>query len=306
MFYSGNSGAQIKAFREKNPTYYWYDPIFNAHTSEHPWYAFFDEKKDLDNGETSSQALAAKTTGDVLIFGAVEWKTKGAESFFARHEIGILHDRLKDGKIKSINHMKKDATKPSQIMATEDKDGNLTWKKGYKEGDSNASGNYDVCESESTECDAPKPNNKDPKPEPEVPASPKPSKGMSLSIAMVTSFSPIGGTSVQVDHQWNFYTTKVGKPVGSCGETDGQAISAESTDKPHVGSDSKTPFPGGVFKLDIEGEACTYMCDETNPGRLFCPQREIECHEDPNKNQEIGSMKCGSNVFFAPSVYCDF
>ncbi|KAF2819103.1 hypothetical protein CC86DRAFT_413177 [Ophiobolus disseminans] len=305
MFYSGNSGAQIEAFRKMNPSYYWYDPIFNAHKNDHPWYSFFDYKKDLDNGETSSQALAVKTTGDVTVFGAVEWKTKGAESFFARHEIGILHDRLKNGKIKSINHMQKDATKPSQVMATEDKDGKLTWKNGFKEGDSNASGNYDVCASGSTKCDAPKPNKKDPKPDSEAPANVKPSKGMSLSVAMITNFSP-HGMSVDVDHLWKFYTTKVGKPVGSCGQTDGKEIPAESTDKPQLGGSSNTPFPGGIFKLNIEGEACTYRCDGTNPGRLFCPQREIACREDSNKNQKLGSMRCGSNQFFAPSVYCDF
>jgi hypothetical protein len=94
-------------------------------TTHGPWYAF-DYKKDLDNGETSSQALTAKTTGDVLVSGAVEWKKKSPVSFFARHEIGTLHDRLKNGRIKSINHMKKDAIEPSQIMATGDKDGKLT------------------------------------------------------------------------------------------------------------------------------------------------------------------------------------
>ncbi|KAI4670767.1 uncharacterized protein J4E88_009860 [Alternaria novae-zelandiae] len=158
MFYSGNSELQIRAFREKNPTYYRHDPIFNAYTYDHPWYLFFDENKDLDNGETSSQALAAKTTGNVLIFGAVEWKTKGLESLFARHEIANLHERLQNGNIKSIVHMQKDATKPSQVMATDDADGKLTWKNSFKEGDSNASGTYDVCASDGTECDVPKPN----------------------------------------------------------------------------------------------------------------------------------------------------
>jgi hypothetical protein len=112
--------------------------------------------------------------------------------------------------------------------------------------------------------------------------------------------------SVDADHQWKFYTIKVGKPVGSCGETDGKAISAESNNKLQVASDGKTPFPGGIFKLNIEDEACTHRCDGTNPGRLFCPQRETTCREDYNKNREVGWMKCGSIQFFAPSVYCDF
>ncbi|KAI4710425.1 hypothetical protein J4E89_004880 [Alternaria sp. Ai002NY15] len=130
-------------------------------------------------------------------------------------------------------------------------------------------------------------------------------KGMALSIAMVTHYSG-HGTSVSVNHEWKFYTTSVGKAVGSCGETDGKEIVADTDETPRPGSDSKAPFPGGIFKLDIEGEACTYKCDGNNPGRLFCPQREIACREDSKKNMEVGAMKCGRDQFFAPSVFCDF
>jgi hypothetical protein len=76
-----------------------------------------------------------------------------------------------------------------------------------------------------------------------------------------------------MDHQWKFYTTKVGKAVCSCGETEGMTTTAESNENFKFGADGKTPFPGGIFKLSIEGEACTYKRDETNAGRLFCPQR---------------------------------
>ncbi|KAI4941985.1 hypothetical protein J4E91_010372 [Alternaria rosae] len=159
-------------------------------------------------------------------------------------------------------------------MATEDADGKLTWENGFKEGNLNASGTYDVCASDGTQCDVPKPNKKDPKPGSgsEAPASSKPSKCMALSIAMVTHYSG-HRTSVSVDHEWKFYTTSVGKAVGSCGETDGKEIIADSDETPRVGSDSKTPFPGGIFKLDIEGE------------------REIACREDSKKNIEVGAMK---------------
>ncbi|KAH6864720.1 hypothetical protein BKA58DRAFT_231244 [Alternaria rosae] len=128
---------------------------------------------------------------------------------------------------------------------------------------------------------------------------------MTLSIAMVTHYSG-HGTSVSVDHEWKFYTTSVGKAVGSCGETDGKEIVADSDETPRVGSDSKTLFPGGIFKLDIAGEACTYECDGNSPRRLFCPQREIACREDSKKNVEVGAMKCGRGQFFAPSVFWDF
>jgi len=232
---------------------------------------------------------------------------EGQDSFFARYEIAILHDRHKNGNIKSIAHMQKDATKPSQAMATEDADGKLTWKNGFKEGDSNASGTYDVCASDGTECDVPQPNRKYPKPgsKPEAPASSKPSKRMAFSIAMITHYYG-HGTSVSFNHEWKFYTTSVGKAVGSCGETDGKEIVADTDETPRASSDSKTPFPGGIFKLDIEGEACTYKCNGNTPGGLFCPLREITCRENSKKNMEVGAMKCGRDQFFAPSVFCDF
>jgi hypothetical protein len=38
MFYSGGAEDQIEAFMEKNPTYLWYNPIFNTNYNK--------EKKD--------------------------------------------------------------------------------------------------------------------------------------------------------------------------------------------------------------------------------------------------------------------
>jgi hypothetical protein len=136
----------------------------------------------------------------------------------------------------------------------------------------------------------------------------KPSGDMSLSIAMVTSVY-VGGFSATVDNQWKFYTTKVGKAVGSCGETEGQSITAESNDKPAGGSDAdpdSPPWPAGIFSLNIEGEACVYRCDGTSPGRLFCPKKEITCREDSMRSKADGVLKCGSYQFFHPVVYCDF
>jgi hypothetical protein len=132
-----------------------------------------------------------------------------------------------------------------------------------------------------------------------------PSKGWSLSIALVSSVSPhLGGADT--DHVWRFYTTKVGKAVGSCGETEGQAIGAESNDKPINPDIYNPPWVGGTYKLNIEGEACEYKCDGTNPGRLYCPKKEITRKEDSLKAKKEGSLKCGNAQFFHPVVYCDF
>jgi hypothetical protein len=306
IFYSGWSEDQVTAFLAKNPSYYWYSSIFNAYTPDHPWYQFFDEERDLDNGESSSQALASLASGQVLVFGAIEHKTEGASSFFTQKEIGLLQAGIRSGRITSINHMVKGATSASQVMATEDADGKFTWKDGHKDGDKNASRKYGVCTEGGTDCDAPQPNPKKPKPE-STPES-KPSKGMSLSIAMWTGVSP-HGTSASTENDWKFYTTKVGQAVGSCGETQGQAIEVKSDDKPAGGSNAdpkNPPWPAGIFGLSIEGEACQYKCDGQGAGRLFCPKKEIACREDSMKSKAEGTLKCGSNQFHHAVVYCDF
>lgn len=193
-------------------------------------------------------------------------------------------------------------------MANDDGAGNFKWKKGYKKGDKSASGDYGNCAGSAkralAECDAPKLN---PKRKPESIEELKPSKGMALSIAMVTNVAPRHGVS---DSQLKFYTTKVGQAFGSCGETEGEEIPHDSTYKP-VGdgrgpSTMNPPWPGGIFKLNIEGEACEYKCDGTNAGRLFCPKKEIACHEDSLKSKEEGMLRCNGYRLSHAVVYCDF
>ncbi|KAH7080719.1 hypothetical protein FB567DRAFT_448489 [Paraphoma chrysanthemicola] len=141
-----------------------------------------------------------------------------------------------------------------------------------------------------------------------APSSVKPSKGKSLSIAAVSQVNS-HGTSASSDIAWTFYTTSVGKAVGSCGETDGEKISplgGTSVSLPSSMDIANLPWPAGEFKLDIEGAACEYKCDGTNPGRLFCPDREIACNEDSAKARKEGVLQCGSRVRFHAAVYCDF
>lgn len=138
--------------------------------------------------------------------------------------------------------------------------------------------------------------------------SSKPSKGKSLSIAMTSIVNSHSG-SATIDYSWNFYTTSVGKAVGSCGETDGKKIEPQGpTDYklPSGTNMDKAPWPAGDFKLNIEDQDCYYKCDGTNPGRLFCPSRQIECKKDDAKEKADGVKKCGSRVNFRAVVYCDF
>jgi hypothetical protein len=143
---------------------------------------------------------------------------------------------------------------------------------------------------------------------PSTPSSPKPSKGKSLSIAMI-SLANSHGTSATIDSSWAFYTTSVGKAVGSCGETDGEKLTPQggtSTTLPSSADVKNPPWPAGEYKLNIEGEACEYKCDGTNPGRLFCPNKQIPCREDAAKRKAEGTLECGSRVKFHAVVYCDF
>jgi hypothetical protein len=143
------------------------------------------------------------------------------------------------------------------------------------------------------------------------PSALTPKPGKSLSIAMVSSVNSHAGFAI-VDSNWNFYTTTVGKAVGSCGETEGEKLIPEegSTDvklPPDVaGNTDNPPWPWGSFKLKVEGEECEYKNDSTNPGRLFCPKREISCVEDNMKSKKEGSLRCSSGVFFHAVIYCDF
>ncbi|KAF2259767.1 hypothetical protein CC78DRAFT_585532 [Lojkania enalia] len=100
--------------------------------------------------------------------------------------------------------------------------------------------------------------------------------------------------------------------VKSCGETEGEKLTPEegSADVellPDVAGNTKNlPWPGGSFKLNIEGDEYEDKSDSTNPGRLFCPKKEISCAEDSVKSKKVRSLKCGDRVFFHAVVYCDF
>ncbi|PVH92050.1 hypothetical protein DM02DRAFT_701765 [Periconia macrospinosa] len=142
------------------------------------------------------------------------------------------------------------------------------------------------------------------------PPSPLPKPGNSLSIAMVSTVNAHSGGAT-VDSTWNFFTTPVGKAVGSCGETEGEKLIPEegsTNDKlpsDVAGKTDNPPWPTGSFKLKIEGQECEYKNDGSNPGRLFCPKKEISCQEDSMKSKKEGSLRCGQGFFHAV-VYCDF
>lgn len=154
LLYTGGSEDQVKAFQAHNKGYYYYDDLFNTHGDRnHPWYKAFDENTQEDDAEASSRAIAAAATKQISVFGAIEYKTAGASSFYTTEEVKVLQDGVNSGRIAHITHMAKGATSTTQVMAEEDGHGKFTWKNGHKEGDKNASGAYGNCKR--TGCDKP-------------------------------------------------------------------------------------------------------------------------------------------------------
>jgi hypothetical protein len=95
-----------------------------------------------------------------LVFGAAEYKTEGAKSFYTTQEVPELQSAVNAGTISAISHMAKGATNPSQVMAKEDGHGKFTWQSGFREGTKNASGSSGVCKRVGGACDVPKPTHK--------------------------------------------------------------------------------------------------------------------------------------------------
>lgn len=66
-------------------------------------------------------------------------------------------------------------------------------------------------------------------------------------------------------------------------------------------------WPGGSFKLDVEGVKCEYKSDGSNAGNLYCPGRTIGYKEDALKGTDQGLLQYGnSREKFHPAVFCDF
>lgn len=138
--YSGGSKDQVENFQKNNPGYYYYEDFFDGDTSAHFYTAFPLSDDRLDDGEASSEAISKVATKQITVFGAVEYQTEeGKSSFYTNFEAPSNIEGVKSGRLESINHMVKDATDPSQILAKEDGEGVITYQPGYEEGTPNAS-----------------------------------------------------------------------------------------------------------------------------------------------------------------------
>ncbi|KAI8939288.1 hypothetical protein NX059_005114 [Plenodomus lindquistii] len=62
---------------------------------------------------------------------------------------------------------------------------------------------------------------------------------------------------------------------------------------PWSDDDEFDPRPTGVWKLDLNGEACTYKNSGKNFGRLFCGSENFACNADPLSDAiDLGEYKC--------------
>ncbi|KAJ8118877.1 hypothetical protein OPT61_g212 [Boeremia exigua] len=136
-----------------------------------------------------------------------------------------------------------------------------------------------------------------------------PTTGRALSIAMITQINSHSG-GMSSNNEWHFYGTSAGHAVGCDWDSDQvQSINSQGPSDIKLPSSidpRNPPWPGGEYKLTIDGAECIYKCDGLNPGRLFCPTKEIACRENPQKSGSEGLLKCNSYTFFHPVVYCDF
>jgi hypothetical protein len=154
LLYTGGSEPQAANFQTLNAGYYKYSDFYDATVSEH----FLEQWPEVDgcfrpeDAEAASVAIATVAAGEVLVFGGVEYQTKGPNSFFTTKEVPVLKDNINSGQLNKITHMVRDATKPEDVLATEDAAGTITFAEGHSNTETNASGTFGDC---STTLDPP-------------------------------------------------------------------------------------------------------------------------------------------------------
>ncbi len=117
------------------------------------------------------------------------------------------------------------------------------------------------------------------------------------------------GMSADVDNRWRFFTTQAGQAVGCDQDSElVNEITPQGPNDPKLPSNvdlANVPWPVGDFMLRIGRQDCHYRNNGQEPGRLFCPDREISCTEDSAKSRS--SDKCADGyTFWHAVVYCDF
>lgn len=244
--------------------------------------------------------MAKLATGDVLVFGGVEWKQEvGETSVFRNFEAPELKTGLMDGRVKFINHMTKDATDKSQVLATDDGDLGtpISWKAGHSEGETNRT----PCTSSKRglfarhfpdECEAPQ----------QDPSLPSP-KGEPKSLQIISSLTLCEAPSCD-SYSWKFMEGKPGIAVDWCGK-------GVRSDVMLDGSSYDDIFPSGEWSMRFAGyaEDCQYQGlgkkrPDGDVGWLHCPERPaIKCVESSEYKSGNGERN-GCNAISV--AHCDW
>lgn len=163
ILYTAGSENQAVNFVQTNADYFYYGDFFDAFKSAH-YLTQWPAKEDSqgrgvcyrpDDADAASVAIARAARTEIRVFGGVEYLTKGQTSWFATKEVPELRTNIENKLLNKITHMQNGATKPDEVLATEDADMNIS----YLDGQSgpNASGTFGDCSSttEAPTCDSP-------------------------------------------------------------------------------------------------------------------------------------------------------
>jgi hypothetical protein len=138
-----------------------------------------------------------------------------------------------------------------------------------------------------------------------VPPPPPPKKTKALSVILQNYIDEITN-----ENTWLFFATDPGVSALCRNEKDAVAKfpaggGASMIDNP--------PWPGGTFKVTIDGMKCEYKNDGSNPGALWCDGRDnaISCQVKDSKDKgKKGTKDCGLKIIWSleqhPVVFCEW
>jgi len=139
---------------------------------------------------------------------------------------------------------------------------------------------------------------------PPTPPASTPPQTKALSINLQNYIDQIGNVN-----KWFFYATDRGVSA-LCGKEKDAVASFLAQDGATL--IDNPPWPGGTFKVKVDGMDCEYKNDGTNAGALWCSGRgAISCQEEHAKGKgEKGSKVCENNGDSSrsqhPVVFCEW
>jgi hypothetical protein len=137
---------------------------------------------------------------------------------------------------------------------------------------------------------------------PSPPTSPEAPKTKALSIVLQNEIN------VGNENKWLFFV--VDRGVSPLCKKENDALAAfNAKDSPTLVDEA--PWPGGVYKLKIQGLGdCEYKNSGNDPGALWCSGKAISCNEENMKSKgEKGTKTCATgdlSIQHHPIAYCEW